>query len=134
MSGWLGVWELIPDLSICSEGGAPQRATYTIAEDGDNLRFTIKWTDAGGKNFEVTFAAPPDGTSVESPAPDVDTFSVLAEDAQTLSGNAIFKGREVGLAMRRVSDDGQLLSVMQKRDFEDGPQDVSFQVYRRVSP
>lgn len=134
MTAWLGRWEPIPELSIYPDPAqAPAAGTYTIAEGADaTLDVHIRWTTQGGETHQARFAAPRDGTPVHSRAPDVDTFSILAEDAHTLSGDAMHAGRRVRRAMRRVSTDGRLMSVLQVRDFRDGPRDHVFQVYRRA--
>ena len=132
MTRWLGSWRLIPELGDYGDEAPPREALYQISQEGDLLRFTMTGVDAHGQQFQHGFAAKSDGTPMPSEAPDVDTFSVLVESDTVLSGNAMAGAREVGKAMRRISADGALMTMLQIRDFPDGPQDKTLQVFRRV--
>ncbi|MDJ1009290.1 MAG: hypothetical protein QNJ13_15855 [Paracoccaceae bacterium] len=129
MTRWLGHWRLLPELTI---GGDPVTdGTYRIEKLDEVLRFTVRWREAGEEG-EALFEAVPDGRRIPSEAESHDAFTVLAEDADTLSGTAWMGKRQIARALRRVSKDGRLMTVLQERLPEDGPPEPAFQVYERL--
>ncbi|MBF9035411.1 hypothetical protein HKCCE2091_14285 [Rhodobacterales bacterium HKCCE2091] len=132
MTRWLGVWDLVPELCHYDIGQPPVSGRYAIDRDGAQIRFTIDWTDADGQSFHTGFAAPADGTMVESDAPGVESFSVTAESDRVLSSEARMAGNRSQIATRRVSADGTTMSVLMRLPTPDGGENSVFQVYRRA--
>lgn len=130
-AAYLGTWHLIPELSHYDRGGPPERGSYRIEARDGVLLFTIDWT-AGGGNHTVRYIGHADGRPVANPHPGVDAASVRHEDDFTLSGRAEAAGVEIARAVRRVSRDGMLMSVLQETADGAGGFLRSVQVYRRA--
>jgi len=132
VSAYLGKWQLLAELSHYDQGEPPESGTYLIEEKGGEIHFDIHWT-AKGQDMNVSFSAPPDGRQVPSDFPGVDSFSVLHEDDHTLSGDALAGGRQISIAIRRVSNDGQLMSVLQDNPDPAMGRIRTYQVYNRIA-
>lgn len=130
VAAYLGTWELIPELSHYQTGGPPDRGTYRIDDQNGLLRFTIDWA-TGGKTTSISYVGHADGSPVPNPHPGVDEASVRHEDDYTLSGRAITGGVEIARAMRRVSRDRALMTVLQENADGKGGFARIVQVYRR---
>lgn len=126
---YFGTWDLIPELCIYSKGEAPEAATYDIVEDGKRIVFTISW-QANGRSEEVSFAPLADGT-IEEPEVNMPANRIMQISDYQLDGEAFVGDRRIASVTRRVSVDGQLLSVLQTNEFVEGDIDRIFQVYRR---
>lgn len=131
MPAYLGTWQLIPELSHYDQGGPPDQGIYRIEDRDGVLHFTIDWT-VGGQHHSVSYIGHADGRPVPNPHPGVDASSVRHEDDLTLSGRAEAGGIEIARAMRRVSRDGQLMSVLQENADGKGGFARILQVYRRI--
>jgi hypothetical protein len=134
---FLGVWLLIPELSIYQVGEPPASGRYEISANGDRLEFAVRWTSqANGPEQTTAFGGPADGSAITLPVPAgvsaPDTFTITRIDAQTLDSAALMQGETVSYARRRVSDDGSLMSVVQETHLPDGRIVRNFQVYRRA--
>ena len=131
MQHYLGSWELIPELSHYSAGAPPEKGLYVIEKHGDLIRIRVSWVK-DGQDMATEFEAHPDGRQMPSGFPGVDSFSLLAEDDFTLSGDARAGGKVVSTALRRVARDGTLLSVLQENEVPGAGTMRIFQVYRRT--
>ncbi|WP_425052293.1 hypothetical protein [Psychromarinibacter sp. S121] len=131
MSPCVGHWQLISELSHYSAGGPPESGDYIIEQDGDRLSFTVRWVK-DGQEMETSFAAPADGSAVPADFPGLDSFSVTDEPDGSLSSEAVASGVVVSKALRRVSDDDRLMSVLQENADGQGGWIRIFQVYRRA--
>jgi hypothetical protein len=131
MPAYLGTWQLIPELSHYDRGGPPDRGTYKIEDRDGVLHFTIDWT-SNGQSFSISYIGHADGRPVPNPHPGVDAASVRHEDDFTLSSRAVAGGVEIARALRRVSRDGTLMSVLQDNADGKGSFASILQVYRRA--
>lgn len=131
MRHYLGKWKLIPELSHYDVGQAPESGTYFIEEVDDQIAIAIHWT-SGGKDMSVQFSGPADGRQIESGYPGIDSYSVLHEDDYTLSGDAMTGDAQVSRAIRRVSMDGNLMSIIQENAGGNGEMIRIYQVYQRI--
>lgn len=123
---------MIPELSHYQVGEAPLQGTYLIEEIDGTVQFTVGWTGADGQNQSIGFGAPATGEQVTSDFAGVDTFSVLHEDDNTLLSDAVIAGVVVSKAVRRVSTDGSLMSVLQENADGQGGWIRIVQVYKRI--
>jgi hypothetical protein len=130
-AAYLGIWHLIPELSQYQTGTPPERGTYRIEETDGVLRFTVDWS-MGGQEMSVSYIGHADGRPVLNPHPGVDKAFVRHEDDFTLSGRALAGGVEIARAMRRVSRDRALMTVLQETSDGMGGFTRSVQVYRRA--
>ncbi len=130
MNACLGIWVLVADLSHYSSGDPPESGMYQISAAEGEIRFTVDWVK-GGTPFSITFAAPDDGSDARSTFPGIDRFW-LQQGPGWLATFAGFEGRVVATAMRRVSADGSLMSVLQENADGQGGIVRMFQVYRRT--
>lgn len=126
-----GTWELVPELSHYDEGQPPLRARYVIAQQGAEVWMEVSWTSPGGVQNSLSFSGVPDGQ--RRPAgPKGGEASFHRVDAATLESRAYENGQQVATAWRRVSEDGALLSVVQRQTREGAPPLVRVQTYRRA--
>jgi hypothetical protein len=128
VTGCDGVWLLVPELCHYDQGEPPERGQYEIATQGGIVTFRIKWRK-GGQDFETSFAAPLDGSSVTGEFPGIDSF-LVRQDGAALISEAYAKGEVVARAVRRAS--GDLLSVMQENADGRGSWVRTWQVYRKA--
>lgn len=126
---YFGTWDLIPELCIYSKGEAPESATYDIAPEGDRIAFAISWR-ADGQDADVAFAPLADGTIEESEV-NMPAHRIIVVSDYQLDGEAFVGERRIATASRRVSHDGDLMSVLQVNEYVEGEVDRIFQVYRR---
>ncbi|WP_172293001.1 hypothetical protein [Pseudoruegeria sp. HB172150] len=131
MSAYFGHWRLIPEISHYSAGGPPERGDYVIEDRDGEIAFTVSW-EAEGKELKTEFAAPADGSPVEAGFPGVDSYSVTHEDDFTLLSDAMAGGEAILKAVRRVSRDGRLMTVLQENADGQGGWIRIFQVYERA--
>jgi len=134
---FLGVWLLIPELSLYQFGEPPVSGRYEITANDDQITFAVSWTATeGGPELSTAFGGHPDGRPIALPvaagATAPDTFTITRIDHQTLDSEALMNGQSVSYARRRVSNDGTLLSVVQEAHLPDGRVMRNFQVYRRA--
>ena len=135
----LGRWQLVPELSVYQAGSPPASGLYVISRSGDRFDFSISWqTELGGPEVSVSFGGPGDGSvqslnvPVDAPAGTPDALTITRVDDAILDSEARAAGRVVAYARRQVSDDGQLLAIMQEVRLPDGRGLRNFQVYRRI--
>ena len=137
--GFLGHWQLVPELSLYALGPPPLRGTYLIRRDGDTVQLQLRWAmPPDGPEQAIAFGGPMDGTP--QPVADAgsgagpDSFTLTRVDASTLDSAALRNGAVVAYARRVVSADGSLLAVVQEGPHPEGGRFRNFQVYRRVPP
>jgi hypothetical protein len=130
MTRWVGPWVLVPDLSHYSDGTPPEAGTYAISEGDGEVRFAITWAKEGTP-FAIYFALPADGSPASSDFPGMDR-SWLERGDGWLASFAAYEGQIVARAMRRVSEDGALMSVLQENADRVGGWTRIFQVWRRA--
>ena len=126
-----GKWELIPELCQYQVGNVPDKATYDIAKYGEDIVFTVTWS-TDGQDQSVTFSAPADG-SIEPSDNEMPDHRIIPVNDNQLDGEALVEDHRVAYASRRVSDDGQLLSVLQINGIGSEHEHRVFQVYRRIA-
>lgn len=85
----------------------------------------------------MTFEGPPDGSRQTLPSDDPRsasqvTFSLTRVDSRTLDSRAFRDDVEIAYARRVVSEDGDLLAIVQEGSRPDGDRFRNFQLYRRV--
>jgi hypothetical protein len=127
---FLGLWVLVPELSHHSSGAPPESGLYRIAMAEGEARFTVDWVK-DGTPFSVTFAAPLDGTPARTTFPGIDRFWLETAPGELVTV-AEGGGAVVARAVRRVSADGTLLSVLQENADGAGGWVRILQVYRRA--
>lgn len=127
---YIGIWLLLPELSIYQLGEPPVSGRYSINSIGDNIKIAIEWKDISGTDHSLSFGGPLDGIKHESEASGFTDVMYEKIDDATLDTTA-FNGENVLLYARRVaSNAGDLLAVSQVT-FTDNCEFSNFQVYRR---
>lgn len=127
---YLGIWILIPELSIYQTGQPPWSGRYTISGNETEVHFDIEWVDVNGDEHSLVFGGTHDGTRYPITAPGVTEVSFTVVDDHTLDSSAYCKGEVVMTARRVASKDGKLLAVSQV--IHSATHTTSnFQVYRR---
>jgi hypothetical protein len=127
---YLGIWILIPELSLYQTGTPPLSGRYTISENETEVHFEIEWVDINGDEHILTFGGSHDGARHPITAPGVTEVSFMGVDDHTLDSTAYDNGEVVMSARRVVSKDGTLLAVSQVIHTAEG-KSSNFQVYRR---
>jgi hypothetical protein len=131
---YLGVLELLPELSLYAYGPLPISGIYRIEASAQGIRFRITWKmQADGPEQATEFGGPADG--VRQPLPQggagPDSFTITRVDAATLDSAAWRGDQVIAYARRAVSADGSLMAVVQEGMLPDGQRFRNFQVYRR---
>ncbi|MBL4839087.1 MAG: hypothetical protein JKY34_16090 [Kordiimonadaceae bacterium] len=130
---FLGNWELIPLTCVYEQGDAPIAGTYSIEETGSTLTFHMGWTDADGGQHDYSFGATSDGKPKPFRGGDLaDSISVTAVSEKELNSAAYKAGKELMLAQRTLSDDGDYMEVRQIVRLPDLTEPSNFARYRRV--
>ncbi|GAB4160874.1 MAG: hypothetical protein Fur005_17800 [Roseiflexaceae bacterium] len=131
---YLGVWVLLPELSLYAHGPQPTHGIYQIMASEARVQLRIVWQmQADGPEQSTGFGGPADGTRQPLPQGGAgpDSFSITRVDAATLDSAAWRGDQMVAYARRVVSADGSLMSVVQEGLLPDGQRFRNFQVYRR---
>ena len=137
--GFLGSWELVPELSLYEQGATPASGRYEIASGGaGGVEVSICWTmEEGGTEHATSFEGRTDGQPVPLPGggsgAGPDAFALTRVDSRTLDSAALRQGTVVAFARRVASLDGQLLAVVQEAARPDGTRSRNFQLYRRIA-
>jgi hypothetical protein len=126
-------WTLIPELCIYEKGEPPRTGAYRIKVRGGVVDIQISWRDAHGHDHSIRFGGPCDGQPHASEQPGVAAVSFTRVDDLTLDSAAFAAdGTEIMYARRRKSQDGELLSTLQRLRRDDGTTYCVSQVYQRV--
>lgn len=127
-----GTWVLLPELSFYDTGTPPRAGTYTVTHDGDKVGFSVSWENDDGQAMAVKFGGPLGPKVVVDDTPGVTHARFdMAPDGALVS--EAFNGQDrVAYAMRRVSADGRLLSILQRITGPDGREMRIYQLYRRA--
>ncbi len=126
-----GLWHLVPELSHYETGDPPKSGTYRITNKVDAVFFEINWIDAAGNASAIQFGGPLDADVPIEDQPGLTHARYTRVDGQRLQSSSFNGETLVAFADRRVSDDGQLMSVLQRISLPDGSTNAIFQVYRR---
>lgn len=129
-ASFIGLWELLPELSIYQTGTPPVAGTYAISQSEGRITFDIEWQPAGGEVQTMSFGAPADGATEDLGGGNSMTLDVV--DKNTLDSTAFAQDQKIAYARRSVSADGQLLAVMQEAIKAPDKTTRNFQVYRRA--
>ncbi|HEX2190074.1 MAG TPA: hypothetical protein VHG51_14300, partial [Longimicrobiaceae bacterium] len=133
---FLGIWELVPELSLYDSGPVPACCTYEIGSRDGLVEVRVRWRmRADGPEQVTAFAAPGDGTPRELPqsgSQGPDAFSITRVDERTLNSAALRGGEVLAHARRVASLDGTLLAIVQEGARPEGGRFRNFQVYRRA--
>lgn len=132
---YVGVWELVPELSLYEWGAPPASGVYEIERAANAVQVRVRWTMlADGPEQSTAFGGPLDGTPQALPAAESggapDAFSLTRVDERTLDSAALRAGAVVAYARRVASADGTLLAVVQEGQ-QPGGRFRNFQIYRR---
>lgn len=131
---FIGTWALDPAHSDYQVGMPPQTGLYRIAlgVNGSGYMISMAWTDAQGRESFAAYTAMPDGVQYPYENSDVaDTISMTRLDERTLD-TAIFKdGDCIAYSLRELSEDGQLMRIVQSGYAPDGSQFDNYSVYVR---
>ncbi len=127
---FLGSWTLIPELCQYQDGYPPKSGRYEIDLKDGEAKFDIVWTDEKGKDHEIKYGGPVDGTvnalnggKIEVSFTRVDQLRL---DSSTYSG-----GFEASHVHRKASEDGKLMIVVTTHNHDTESATRNFQVYRK---
>ena len=128
---YAGQWQLLPELSFYETGRAPDRGVYTISVHEGSVAFIIEWT-LDGENHSVSFGGPLDGELHPAPRPEGAMTAYTRVSSRILESTLVVDDAVVAVARRQVSEDGQLMAVLQQNLSPDGDEVRITQVYRRA--
>jgi hypothetical protein len=131
---FLGLWVLIPESCKYEQGDPPTGGRYRIEEQDDGiLRFTAEWIDADGKEQQVVFSGPPDGSRQAFAGGDLaDALSIEAVSDRELNSRAYYKGKVRMVAQRQLDDTRSAMRVTQMVYLPDGSRPANVSIYRRA--
>jgi len=109
----VGTWKLNVTKSRFTPGPGwrSQLRTYTLQPDGGVL---VKWTGVGAKGeaMQVSFVSKLDGKDYPMKgSANYDTLNAVAVDAFTVKSEEKRDRKVVGVAMRTISADGQVMTI-----------------------
>ncbi len=130
---FLGKWELDASESRYEVGDPPEKATYLIEGDDQQLVFQVSY-DLGGLQMTLTYIAQPDGLlhDYDDANGIVDQLMTTVVDSNTLSTTSWSEGIEIAHATRTLSDDGLAMTIRQTGTGEEGESFCNLSVYRKV--
>ena len=130
---FLGTWALDP-ASCCYEQGPPPRsAIYHIAQEHDDIVFTMSWVDADGEEHKMSFRGPPDGRHVPFEGGQMaDAMSIDAFSERELNTSAYLNRLELMVAERILSEDGATMEIRQRVMLADGTRPTNTSTYVRA--
>lgn len=131
-AAFLGTWILDPTSCAYEQGAPPRSGRYTITERGDELAFTIEWTDAAGEDHRAEFSGRPDGQARPfAGGPLADAMSITCRSPRELNSAAFYGGVELMSAERQLDATGQAMRVVQMVRLPDGSRPTNVAIYRR---
>lgn len=125
-----GRWVLVPELSFYQEGEIPQAGRYDIDVLEKDISFSVHWV-VNEEEHSLEFTGPLDGQLHSSEVLPEAYMSYTHVDDQTLESSLVVNDIEVAFARRQVSNDGDLLAVLQVNRKANGSIVRISQVYRR---
>jgi len=132
-TGYLGVWKLIPELSVYQVGEPPVSSYYIISMFDDFVDLDVSWSTAEDTQPQfASYAGPCDGTRLKIDVAGIEYIAFDCISPSVLVSSGYTGDARVMYTRRVVSDDGQLLSVMQEAQGPDGTVVRNFQVFERV--
>lgn len=102
IKNFLGKWELMPERSTYQQGTPPARGSYTIAQDGEKMTFTMEWTDSEGQDHNMAFAEVCDGEFHPMDSPVADEMSLTLVSDTELNSDARKDGVHILAANRKL--------------------------------
>ncbi len=108
-----GKWQLIPELSFYQQGEAPQSCEYHIEINNGEANFVLSWVAADGQASSIEIGGAADDKPRDVPFPEGAQASYTMLGDAVLESRMFIGGKELAYAKRVVSDDGQLMSVLQ---------------------
>lgn len=132
-TGYLGVWKLIPELSVYQAGEPLVSSYYIISMIDDFVDLDVSWSTSENPQPQfASYAGPCDGTRLKIDAAGIEYMAFDCISPSVLDSSGYTGDARVMYTRRVVSDDGQLLSVMQEAQGLDGAVVRNFQVFSRV--
>ncbi len=130
---FLGKWELDASESRYEVGDPPDKATYLIEGDDQQLVFQVSY-DLGGLQMTLTYVAQPDGLlhDYDDVNGIVDRLMTSVVDAETLVTTSWSQGTEIAHASRVLTDDGLAMTIRQSGFGADGEPFCNLSVYRKI--
>ncbi|HCG6160232.1 hypothetical protein [Vibrio parahaemolyticus] len=129
-----GKWDLIPDLSFYEQGEPPQSCLYEISVDGLNVGFKLSWVQTDGSEVVIEFSGQADSIPKSVATPKGAEASYTKVSDSILESRMFIADVEMAYAKRAVSNDGNLMSVLQVNTMPSGEKTRITQVYKRVKP
>jgi hypothetical protein len=124
---------LIPELSVYQAGESLVSSYYIISMIDDFVDLDVSWSTVDNPQPQfASYAGPCDGTRLKIDAADIEYLAFDCISPSVLVSSGYTGDARVMYTRRVVSDDGQLLSVMQEAQGPDGTVLRNFQVFRRV--
>lgn len=120
IDGFLGKWQMQPELSAYEVGEPPQSGTYEIVQDGHKLTFIMDWVDAKDQAQHMAYSEICDGQfHPYTDAPIADEICLILKSDTVLESTARLAS-EVKLAATRTLVAGNKLKVTMSANLPDG--------------
>ncbi|QFT29796.1 hypothetical protein FIV00_04835 [Labrenzia sp. THAF82] len=133
LAPFLGSWILDTEESDFEQGDPPKSATLKIDDNFGMACFTMNQVSAEGEVTNDTFEAMPDGPEVKlGKSGLVDAMRLVFEGDRNLVSEARRGGLTIMKAERRLSDDGNTLTITQTVHLVDVASFKNISVYRKA--
>jgi hypothetical protein len=127
----LGSWTLNVSLSKYEPGPAPTSVRLTFATDGDWATEALEIVDADSRHSVLGLRGRYDGKDYPLIGTAAATVVLVREDAYTTKSIVRENGRLLATYRRSVSEDGQILTVIQTGTNANGERFNNTAVYQR---
>lgn len=126
----LGAWELDLTRSTFSPGPPPRSEIRSYQEGHEGIKAEILTVNADGTKTLMEYTASFNVIAAVTGSPQTDEIRMQKVDAYTAESNLSYGGKQVGIARRVVSKDGQTLTIMLERTAPSAVHNV--EVFKRV--
>jgi hypothetical protein len=125
-----GTWKLNVAKSKFSPGPAPQAQTRTYAESAQGVELSFSGVSADGKQMSGKSTYKYDGKDYPiTGSPDYDAIALKRIDSNTAKSTQKKAGKAVGTTTRKVSKDGQVMTLTSKGTSANGTPYNNMQVF-----
>lgn len=131
VDGFLGKWQMMPELSVYSPSEPPKSGSYEITRDGEKLTFKMNWMSADGEEKSMTYSEICNGQfHPYTDSPIADEICLTLKSDSLLESVAKLAGEVKLTATRELTVDG-FMKVTMSANLPDGTPFSHYSVYRK---
>ena len=126
-----GHWELLPELSFNDNGPIPTASVHFISTKNNSISIDITTVFQNAKPIRLNFGGPLDGSRQAVQTRGITHINFTTIDKHTLENCAFNNDNCVMRTTRKLSSDGQLMTLT-RQEFLPNNTKIVFQVFRRA--